>query len=126
MAVPRIKSKIINASVGVPDQNTHTSISMTSVTPEDWTKLTEIIAQVSALGPTEKRSAVAGLSLSPQLRRELDSLLDADEIADDFLSLSAKDFAGDLVSEGIDALVGQSIGVYRIVRELGVGGMGAV
>lgn len=96
-----------------------------SVTAEEWERLTEIIADVSTLGPVEQKEALFAYDLSPDLERKLVSLLSTKK-TDEFLSATAKTFAGDFVDEREDPLVGQTIGVYRIVREIGVGGMGAV
>jgi serine/threonine protein kinase len=62
-----------------------------------------------------------------ELRREVQSLLDSHGRAGSFIDRPSLFIASDEI-EGDDATIdsGQRIGAYRIVRELGRGGMGAV
>ncbi|MCA9249563.1 MAG: protein kinase [Phycisphaerales bacterium] len=60
----------------------------------------------------------------PDLRSEVDSLLEADVCADQFLSAPPERVRA--LAAQSDAMVGQRLGGYRIVRRIAVGGMGAV
>jgi serine/threonine protein kinase/tetratricopeptide (TPR) repeat protein len=77
----------------------------------------------SAPGERERvlREACSG---DEALRGEAEKLLAHEEAADSFLEESPIEAISSLVDE--DSIIGRRIGHYRIVRELGRGGMGAV
>lgn len=98
------------------------------MTVEHWDQVKEVLYAVLDLGPAE-RSAYLDLACAnqPQLRQEVDSLLlSHGQLDDDFLkTISPSDFN----SEGQEpsrSMVGRPIGQYRIVEEIGAGGMGEV
>ncbi|HEU4594019.1 MAG TPA: protein kinase [Pyrinomonadaceae bacterium] len=81
------------------------------------------------LGQSERRRLLEEVGAgSPELRREVESLLDCEGQADGFLAAPALAFSADFFAEGegADERAGQSIGHYRVIREIGRGGMGAV
>ncbi|HEX8686679.1 MAG TPA: serine/threonine-protein kinase, partial [Pyrinomonadaceae bacterium] len=97
---------------------------------EDWRKVEELLDAALELAPGERRPflevAAAG---APDLRREVESLLACEGAAEEgFLEAPALALSADFFDEGPagDARAGQSIGRYRVVREIGRGGMGAV
>ncbi|GLC26716.1 protein kinase domain-containing protein [Roseisolibacter agri] len=60
------------------------------------------------------------------LRAEVASLLSAHDDADDFLARTALDAAGDALPDEASAYAGRRAGSYRLLREIGRGGMGTV
>jgi predicted Ser/Thr protein kinase len=97
------------------------------VTNADWTRVNELFHQALEL-PRDERGAFLAQACGGDepLRLELTSLLDAHDEANDFIEQPATRPA-DLAEAGVSAdLVGRTIGHYRIVRVLGVGGMGIV
>ncbi|HEX9961134.1 MAG TPA: serine/threonine-protein kinase, partial [Pyrinomonadaceae bacterium] len=100
----------------------------------NWNKIVEIFEQAVELSPGERadflNSACGG---DDSLRREVEAMLAADEKADDFIetpaaadaSLSLFDRNATANTQTV-ALAGQKIGAYRIEKEIGRGGMGAV
>ncbi|MGQ0701931.1 MAG: hypothetical protein ACT4PM_02210, partial [Gemmatimonadales bacterium] len=64
----------------------------------------------------------------PDLHREVRSLLSAHRAAGDFLEASASTFASAHLLEGREAgeLAGTVVGRYRLIEEIGRGGMGTV
>src|SRR2546423_1232981 len=61
------------------------------------------------------------------LRAEVESLISAHEGEDSFIDAPAYEAAAEwLVADGAATLVGQQIGHYNILAELGAGGMGEV
>ena len=103
---------------------------MTSLpAPDRWPTLAPILQEALDL-PVDRRAAFLDRACvgDPDLRREIEEILGADEKAGDFLAapvdLSAVGLPDD---DGGDAsAAGTSIGPYRVVREIARGGMGVV
>lgn len=96
---------------------------------ERWKEIKDKLDAALDLEPAQRRAylnEVAGAN--PELGRELESLLAAHEKAGtDFLNApAAKAIAQSDVREPSEILAGKRIGAYRIVAEIGVGGMGEV
>jgi eukaryotic-like serine/threonine-protein kinase len=98
------------------------------VTPECWKQVEAVFEQALEL-PIQERAAFVQRSCDgdDELRREVQSLLSSHARAGTFIDRPSLFVAGDEIDEG-DAGVasGQMIGAYRVVRELGRGGMGVV
>ena len=92
-------------------------------TPEQWPKIKEIVGAALELGSGE-RSAFLDQACAelPELRTEVDSLLAAHAEAD-ALSLSDRPLASTM-SKGLGEA--RMFGPYKLIRELGSGGMGQV
>jgi serine/threonine protein kinase/TolB-like protein len=102
------------------------------MSPERWQKIEEIFLRAVEIASDEERllylaGACAG---DAELRGEVEWLLAQDRESDGFMGEPA--LAGDALPglasrlEGEDPLIGRSVGAYRIEREIGRGGMGAV
>ena len=102
------------------------------MSPERWRKIEEVFLRaVEIASEEERRRYLAGACAGDEgMRGEVEKLLAQDREADGFMSRPVVAGAGlsDLVSrlEGEDQLVGRRVGAYRIEREIGRGGMGAV
>lgn len=95
--------------------------------PEDWKKVKEVLSDALELSEAERRPYLDKLGLSPEIRAEVESLLAFETESEDVMRLSAVEFSKDFFpGEEDEKLVGQQIGSYRIVREIGYGGMGVV
>ena len=94
---------------------------------EQWQKVEELLNAALEIEPANRRKFLDQIG-TDGLRREVESLLDAEEEAEKFLASPAVALSDGLFGEDefADALVNQKIGNYKIVRELGRGGMGAV
>jgi len=92
--------------------------------PEKWDQVKELFAVAQDLDPGKRsaflREACAG---DDSLRAEVESLLSSFDSAPTFLEDSP---AADLASVTSRALTGKRIGSYRILREIGQGGMAVV
>ncbi|MEJ2503674.1 MAG: serine/threonine-protein kinase, partial [Gemmatimonadota bacterium] len=109
---------------------------MTAPLPPDlWARVEEIFASVVDLPPRERRAALERQAPDPRVLREVESLLGfaGDRPADAFHGIveeearrleAARGEVDDRAGEG--ARVGSRIGRYRVVREIGRGGMGVV
>ncbi|MEP6903086.1 MAG: serine/threonine-protein kinase [Actinomycetota bacterium] len=96
---------------------------------EEWQKITELLEAALDLEPAKRREFCARIgATSPELQREVESLLACETDAEPFLASPAVAFSTALFidEDAPDALVGQQLGAYRIEREIGFGGMGAV
>src|SRR5580658_2199354 len=92
--------------------------------PEKWEQVKELFALALEHEPAERsrflRQACAG---DDRLRVEVESLLSSFDGADTFLEDCP---AADLLTKQSRAIAGKKIGAYRIVREIGRGGMAVV
>ncbi len=105
--------------------------------PERWQKISGIFKSALALEPGERSAYVAAeCGADESLRREVERLIESHHQADkeNFIEFPAvADVSPLLVSEDSEAEVtrdrlesGQQVSHYRIIRKLGVGGMGEV
>jgi serine/threonine protein kinase/tetratricopeptide (TPR) repeat protein len=96
--------------------------------PERWQRIKQVW---EAASERERQERAAFLSEACQeddtLRRAVESLLAADEEAGTFLETPVFAAAAEMIAaEPGASLIGQRIGAYQIISELGRGGMGAV
>jgi serine/threonine protein kinase/tetratricopeptide (TPR) repeat protein len=95
---------------------------------EGWQRIKELFHSAVAVDAGQRVAfldqACAG---DPSLREEVEALLTSDEKAKDFIETPAIEMAAkSFASGGADAMEGRRIGPYKIVREIGHGGMGVV
>ncbi len=93
---------------------------------EEWKKIKDVLAEALALETGEREKYLDGAGLDPKVRAEVESLLVFEDDSSDLMQLSAVEFSKDFVADEPGSLVGTDIGPYRLIRELGHGGMGAV
>ncbi|HKQ75995.1 MAG TPA: protein kinase [Blastocatellia bacterium] len=103
------------------------------MTPERWEQAEDIL-NAALDRPVEEREAfldeTCGDDLS--LRRQIEYLINCYEQAGDFIeappAATSRDstLADEAVTLQFDTMVGRQVGAYRLVREIGRGGMGAV
>ena len=99
-----------------------------SVTPERWKRVEAVFEQALEL-PQDQRAAFLqeNCNSDAEVRREVESLLNSHERADNFIDQPSLFFADDTLRDNGSTLqAAELIGSYRIVRELGRGGMGTV
>ncbi|HKI00708.1 MAG TPA: protein kinase [Thermoanaerobaculia bacterium] len=96
---------------------------------EQWERVEALFDEALELPAGERRAfldqACAG---NPELRARVEALLAADEEAGGFLATPAHQAAAALLAEASseEPLVGQELGPYRLLRQIGSGGMGVV
>jgi len=101
------------------------------MTPERWRLVKAALSEAMTLGGAERAAYLERLGADdPGLRIEVESLLAAERNAGiRFLETPAPAALGDYGSEGeagLDPLIGQRLGPYRLLAEIGSGGMGRV
>ena len=96
--------------------------------PENWKKVKEILDEVLELETSKRQDFLNKSNIDSEIRAEIESLLGFEEQSENLMNLSAVEFSKDFFDEdeSVNPLIGQKIGVYQIVREIGYGGMGAV
>ena len=97
------------------------------MTPEQWQKVEAVLQGALDRPPHERASFIdEACSGDVQLMAEATSLVDAHDQAGDFIEQPAITLdAHVLVGDQLDK-IGSDVGPYRILRRLGVGGMGEV
>jgi TolB-like protein/Flp pilus assembly protein TadD/tRNA A-37 threonylcarbamoyl transferase component Bud32 len=99
---------------------------------ERWRAIEEIFQKALDLAPEERARFVDETCAGDaELRRDVEVLLTQHEEAGDFLNETVYEQSGlhelaNLMEGETDPLIGEHLGAYRIEREIGRGGMGAV
>jgi tetratricopeptide (TPR) repeat protein len=96
-----------------------------ALTEEQWNRVQEIFCGALELPPAEQAAMVGRTTAGdPVVRAEVESLLRADSVGDadvvSAIGLEAKVLLRD------SQILGSRLGDYRVIREIGQGGMGAV
>ena len=97
--------------------------------PDEWQKIEELFSAALEVAPGEREKFLDEASAgTPDLRREVESLLACESRAGGFLDAPALALSADFFDDkrAGERRAGQTLGRYRIIREVGRGGMGAV
>src|SRR5512138_2087271 len=94
---------------------------------ERWNQVDQLLDAALEV-PLEGRAAFLDEACAgdEELREELDALLASDDDASSFLEQPAFEVAAKELVDKQESMLGQIIGHYKIVSQLGVGGMGEV
>jgi eukaryotic-like serine/threonine-protein kinase len=91
----------------------------------DWQRVQQLFLEAVDLPPGERTSFLERCCAdNPELRSDIETLLDADSDSGESIEMAVQDEAVSLFDSHI--LIGERLGIYRIVREIGRGGMGSV
>lgn len=98
------------------------------MTPERWLQVKEIFHEAVELEDKERREfLLKRCGDDAEMLRELELLMESHEGAGHFIERPAMVSASDLLLDGEASLwAGRALGHYRVLRELGRGGMGLV
>jgi serine/threonine protein kinase/Tol biopolymer transport system component/Tfp pilus assembly protein PilF len=99
------------------------------MTPERWKKVEEVFESALERSPDERGGYLAeACGGDESLRGQVETLLQSYEKAGSFIEapVLAPDAARTLVDEHSPAMIGRRVGSYKLVREIGRGGMGSV
>ncbi|MEP6705144.1 MAG: serine/threonine-protein kinase, partial [Acidobacteriota bacterium] len=100
-----------------------------SIQDHKWKEVKVILMDALAIAPRDRAKFLKSQPISTEVRGEVESLLAFEDDAEEMLHVSAVELSRDFFESETEApytSVGHEIGAYRIVAELGVGGMGAV
>ncbi len=100
-------------------------IESVSLTPAQWSRVTDLFDQVQRLPASERDAEVDTLAADDTAVRNAVRELLAADVDDDFLAPQGRLFPEAPQTER-STLIGQSVGAYRIESEIGRGGMGVV
>ncbi len=95
---------------------------------DNWEKVKNLLDEVLQVKASERQIFLNKSGINGEIRAEVESLIAFEAKAENLMNLSAIEFSTDFFAEddSASALIGQQIGVYQIIREIGFGGMGAV
>lgn len=96
---------------------------------DNWKKISEILPDCLEIEVFERKNFLDKLSLSSEMRSELETFLAMEAETKDFMSATADNVMKDFFSQiefNENLTVGRKIGIYKIEKEIGFGGMGAV
>ena len=97
------------------------------MTPERWQQIKAWFDELADLTPAARQPLVEQLTRTDaSLCRAVQSLLAVADEPESGLRAPIRQAQAELAAEAAAELVGQAIGPYRVLRELGRGGMGAV
>ena len=97
------------------------------MTPERWKQVNALFHAVLEQPAAQRRTFLSRAAAGDEaLAREVASLLAAHESSADFMETPAWGVAPELMFDGEETLAGKAIGPYRVIEEIGRGGMGVV
>ena len=94
---------------------------------ETWERVQELFAAAVELPPSDRTALLTRECAGDQnLRKEVESLLASDERADEFIEEPAVRIPREFLVDEEKQMSARQFGAYRVIRELGRGGLGAV
>ena len=100
-----------------------------SIQCDRWKEVKALLMDALALDPPKRHAYLLKQPVSRDIKAEVESLLAFENDAEEILQTTAVEMSRDFFEDEPETpctVAGQEIGAYRIVSELGVGGMGAV
>ncbi len=105
----------------------HDALAVDSLTPDRWRTVKAVLDGAMDLDPPEHPAFLdEACRDDTALRREVEALLEAEAAAPAFLDADAARFCEPLLPEIPEPSAPERVGPYRVVREVGRGGMGRV
>lgn len=95
---------------------------------DNWGKVKKLLDDVLQIDSSERLNFLNNSGEPAIIKAEVESLIQFENQAENLMRGSAIEFSRDFFSEDNtpNNFIGQKIGVYKVIRELGYGGMGAV
>ncbi|PYJ07784.1 MAG: hypothetical protein DMF06_14715 [Verrucomicrobia bacterium] len=101
---------------------------MAAFTGERWARVKELFEAAADLDSSQRALLLEKECGDDEaLRRDLETLLESDELTGDFIEEPASAIPRDLFPDnGEEPIAGRKFGAYQLIREIGRGGLGAV
>src|SRR5205809_1287834 len=98
------------------------------MTPDRWKRIEDLLQGALERKPAERAAFLDAACFGDEaIRKEVESLLASNEHADSFLKSPAVQDAAALIGDDkSNSMLGQRLGFYQILSQLGAGGMGEV
>ncbi len=93
------------------------------MTPEQWEQVKELFEQARQAPPAARGEFLSAHAADAEIRQEVESLLEVYEEAPEYLEGERPTLRQECPAE---AMTGRQVGAWRLLRELGRGGMGVV
>lgn len=100
-----------------------------TIQQQNWKEVKSLLIDALALDPQSRPDFLDRQPISADIRRDVESLLALEDAADGAFDTPALELSKDFLldhADGLSDINGQMIGPYKLVSELGLGGMGAV
>ncbi|MDT4955590.1 MAG: eukaryotic-like serine/threonine-protein kinase [Acidobacteriota bacterium] len=98
--------------------------------PERWKRVEEVFESALEHAPEERSAYLAQVCAGDEsLRRQVETLIVSYKRAENFIevpALAASSTSDTLIDDSPTSFIGRRVGSYKIVREIGRGGMGSV
>jgi serine/threonine protein kinase/TolB-like protein/Flp pilus assembly protein TadD len=95
--------------------------------PERWQQIDQLFHSALKCEPAARAAFLQASIEDEALRHEVESLVESHEQSDSFIEAPATDLAAELLAGTEEVLAeGETVGPYKIVSQLGKGGMGEV
>jgi len=97
------------------------------VNPTRWRQINDLFHTVLEQDPSERERTLGSTAVTdPELAREVRSLLQTHDRSGAFLETPAWGVAPELILDDAVPLAGRQLGPYKVIEEIGRGGMGVV
>ncbi len=90
-----------------------------------WGQISEILVDCLEVEPAKREEYLDSLEIGSELRKEVETFLALEENVEGTMNFSAIEYSKDFIDDE-SAATGQQFGAYKVIGELGHGGMGTV
>ncbi|MEJ7623902.1 MAG: serine/threonine-protein kinase [Pyrinomonadaceae bacterium] len=92
---------------------------------KNWHRVKAVLGEALEIAPSSRMAFLDSAGLAADMRAEIETLIGFEDESADMMQFSAVEFSKDFIDDDTP-LTGRQVGPYEVIRELGLGGMGAV